>query len=83
MEEEYAELASARRRRLGIAVEPEAVPPPPLPVPAPGGDQASPQRYVHIVKKTATAPTTADFEDLEDEPVLMDEEPDRRIVSLE
>ena len=99
MEAEFADMASARRKRLGIvAGESETAPqissassstPMPLPAPTPGGDESSPQRYVHVTKKTSSSAavptsTAADLEDLEDEPVLMDEEPERssRNVSL-
>ncbi|VDD75554.1 unnamed protein product [Mesocestoides corti] len=87
LEAEYADMASARRRRLGITPPaaaadnddaPSAASAPAMP------SDASPERQVHITKKQPTAapaPAPADFDDLEDEPVLMDEEePDRRMA---
>lgn len=105
LESEYAELASSRRRRLGIitadsestgtAVDnsfsslPHQGSPPSQSAPAPPHDVAggSPQRFVHLVTKPGTANNnntfTVDFEDLVDEPVLMDEETDHQIVATE
>ena len=91
MEAEFSDMASARRKRLGIVVGdsetapqtsslPSAAPVSSAPAPTPGGDEASPQRYVHITKKPLYVPpsTAVDLEDLEDEPVLMDEEEPER-----
>ncbi|VDN98891.1 unnamed protein product [Rodentolepis nana] len=90
LEAEYEEIATSRRKRLGITsndLEETGKSAGNSSGPKADGDSGSPQRFVHITtaaKSTGNNSIPAvDFEDLVDEPVLMDEDvpSDRRIVS--
>lgn len=90
LEAEYEEIATSRRKRLGISssdLDETGKSVGGSSGPKADGDSGSPQRVVHITTtgKSASNNTISavDFEDLVDEPVLMDEDDpsDRRIVS--
>nr|CDS34317.1 pinin [Hymenolepis microstoma] len=90
LEAEYEEIATSRRKRLGITpsdLEETRKSVGNSSGPKADGDSGSPQRVVHITTAGKSASnnniSTVDFEDLVDEPVLMDEDDpsDRRIVS--
>lgn len=81
LEAEYEQIATSRRKRLGITsnnLEATATTVDNSSGPKADGDSGSPHRFVHITTTGKSANnnniSAVDFEDLVDEPVLMDED---------